>query len=552
MLALLTVGVCVAELRVTTLPVFSQRNRLVYDMHAWKVCPFDQGRRVESVMDKLSGSKERLMPIVVDGNVTCTQMCTVNVTSLDIKRYMWAIDSEYMVKVMVEDRMSENEFKLGYRIGSDYFINNHLRLRLQSTGTKSELVKPTRVIVEAVSRKDGCSDTVGVGLMIPASSSTISFSYEVIWEDELPALGITHWKFSTHQLFNAVTSCVIVLMVVIAVLLWLKREIGLSSEHHSDSWRSLHAEVFRKPSYPRLFSCLVGVGVGISCVLLLLFVARLLEWVEPGDVTLSLTRLSLLSSPVAGYVTSNTFLYMGGKRWEEVSALTSLIIPIGLIWLLVTQSLFVWYSPSAPTRATDPMVDFFGEASLLTLAVVVLIFIGGKIGSGAIKPVTSEATLTKIPRQQWYMKTWLWSLTSAVLVYIVFLPCLCLVHASFLLDFIWKRHMQSISGVVGVVSLMSVFSCLLALASTYCQLCHRDYKWHWRSFCVGGSPGLVLIAHSVYYFFDQLDRSSIVAAWSYFGYMTILSASVAAMMGALGSLASFRLVGVMYLANKVD
>ena len=552
------VPVCAAEaLRVTILPVHSERNRLVYDMHAWRGCYADQWGKAASLLDALGGSKERVSSILVDEerNRTCTELCHATVNSLDVRRYLWAIESEYNVELKVGDVLATNAdlvtkgFQLGYRVGNDYYINNHLILRVQFEKTSSDHAQVKQVIVEAQSRENLCG--IGGGLRITPSSTSISFSYEVTWEEyhKSHALGIFSNFRENHHFVNASISAILVVLAIASVLIWLKREISLSSDH-ADSWRSLHTEVFRKPAYPRLLAGLVGVGVGLAFSTLLVGGGATLGLVNHETAAEYIVPVSLIGSTVAGYFSSFTYLYMGGKRWQEVATVSSVIIPVCLIYLLVIQRIFSWYS--AKTLSSDSFIQLSAEASLITVGVVVLVFIGGKLASGASRPTTTEGLAKKIPRQPWFMQSWIWSLCSGLTAHMLLLPLLCLVPGSYILQCIWKRHLQSIGGVVIVSFLTTVSSCLLSLITTYSQLRYRDYKWHWRSFAVGASPAFWLLFQSVYYYFDQLDRTNHVAAVAYFGYMALISASMALLTGSLGCLASFRLVSIMYLANKID
>lgn len=72
----------------------------------------------------------------------------------------------------------------------------------------------------------------------------------------------------------------------------------------------------------------------------------------------------------------------------------------------------------------------------------------------------------------------------------------------------------------GVVAMTAA---TVSILFTYFVLCAEEYRWHWRSFLIGGGSAFWVIAYGLFYWATRLSLDSMTSRILYLGYLFLLA-----------------------------
>lgn len=133
---------------------------------------------------------------------------------------------------------------------------------------------------------------------------------------------------------------------------------------------------------------------------------------------------------------------------------------------------------------------------------------------------------------------------------------------------------NSMFGFLMVVFVILVITCsLVSVILCYFFLCAEDYNWHWRSFMISGASGFYVFLYSVVFFSRKLrkifaflspmkhyfnttipttDLVNMTSSVLFFGWSLVFSGLFTIFTGAIGFIATFIFVRLIFGSIKVD
>lgn len=102
------------------------------------------------------------------------------------------------------------------------------------------------------------------------------------------------------------------------------------------------------------------------------------------------------------------------------------------------------------------------------------------------------------------------------------------------------------AGVVGLTT------ATVTILFTYFNLCAEEYRWHWRSFLIGGGSAFWLLIYGLYYWVSRLSLDSLTSVVLYMGYLLLLVLIDFVATGTIGFLAAYWAVRRLYTAIRID
>lgn len=92
----------------------------------------------------------------------------------------------------------------------------------------------------------------------------------------------------------------------------------------------------------------------------------------------------------------------------------------------------------------------------------------------------------------------------------------------------------------------------MSIVSTYVLLNSEDPRWHWSSFCSGGSTALYVYLYACYYFFTKTRMTGMMQTTYYFGYCLMFCIGLAILTGTIGFIGANIFVRRIYQYIKSD
>ncbi|CBZ51736.1 hypothetical protein NCLIV_015290 [Neospora caninum Liverpool] len=328
---------------------------------------------------------------------------------------------------------------------------------------------------------------------------------------------------------------------------------GLEEE---TGWKLLHADVFRPPPHRMPLSAMVGCGAHLlMLVLATIVVGCFTPYLERGEL-LSCSLLSyLLTSFIAGYISSSTYRKMGGVKWAWSLVVTCIMfaLPLFVIWCVLNSLALVYNSTAALPFGTAFLL--FACWFFVTLPLTIVGGIWGRrratrqIAGGHAFPCKTNKLAREIPRVRWYNQPLLQTVVSGVMpfsgIYI---------ELHYLFMSVWSSNriysfyfFLLLAGVLLFVSAAAV-----SILLTYMHLNSEDHRWWWRSFLSGGSVSLYFFLHCVYYFFTSTRMHGVLQTAFFFGYSLAVSWMLFLMAGCVTFSANFLFVKYIYSRIKSD
>ncbi|PFH33393.1 endomembrane protein 70 subfamily protein [Besnoitia besnoiti] len=333
-------------------------------------------------------------------------------------------------------------------------------------------------------------------------------------------------------------------------------ELAATGLEEETGWKLLHADVFRPPPHRMPLSAMVGCGAHLlMLVLATIVVGCFTPYLERGEL-LSCSLLSyLLTSFIAGFISSNTYRKLGGVKWTWSLVVTCMMfaLPLFVIWCVLNTIALVYNSTVALPFGTTFLL--FACWFFVTLPLTIIGGIWGRrraarqIAGGYAFPCKTNKLAREIPRVRWFNRPLFQTIVSGVMpfsgIYI---------ELHYLFMSVWSSNriytfyfFLLLAGVLLFVSAAAV-SVLL----TYMHLNAENHRWWWRSFLSGGSVSLYFFLHCVYYFFTSTRMHGLLQTSFFFGYSLAVSWMLFLMTGCVTFSANFIFVKYIYSRIKSD
>lgn len=411
------------------------------------------------------------------------------------------------------------------------------------------------------------------------AGSRIMWTYGVTWQEEPNIRWAHRWDSYLHtsaadtndriHWLSIINTLLIVMcltsMVALVILRALKKDLArynalldISKEEQNEvqqeesGWKVIHGDVFRAPKHLGMFTILVSSGVQILVLISATLIVACLGFISPanrGGLMSVLLLLFVTQAFVAGYFASRMYIKLGGeKTWM-------LIFEVGLFLPAIVMFVFSICNSvlrAARSSGAVPLVSLVALFALWIFVSLPLAFIGASFGwSAANAPHARKVHVIPRPidptKQPLIQSNLIVFATGLVPFAALFL------ELKFILASLWQGMVYYVFGFLAVVFLLwSLTSALTSIVVVYHRLCAENYHWWWASFAAPSSLGLHLYSFMAYYFFTQLSIQSTAATVIYFLYMALVAFMYVLCSGAVGTLASWVFVHLIYSSVKID
>ena len=260
--------------------------------------------------------------------------------------------------------------------------------------------------------------------------------------------------------------------------------------------------------------------------------------------------LYALSSALGGMLSGSFYQQNGGKLWIRTALMTALVFPgfvaaVGLVLDLIATL--------HRSQASIPITSLLLLFLLWAVVAFPLTIIGSIFGRhlGPFKGAP-PCKVTSVPRviapAKWYMNR------AGHMVLAGALPFGSMfIEMYYLFSSFWHYQYYYVFGFLGVIFVNVLLVCTsMTILIVYLHLNREDHRWWWLAFWAPASTGLYVFLYSLYYFQSVTFMHGFLQTAFFFGYMFLGSLAVALMCGAVGFVAAYLFVRLIFRNVKVD
>ncbi|XP_003379084.1 transmembrane 9 superfamily member 3 [Trichinella spiralis] len=356
-------------------------------------------------------------------------------------------------------------------------------------------------------------------------------TYEVMWKPSTVRfhdrfdkyLDANFFKHRIHwfSLFNSFMMVIFLVTVVAFILMrtlrkdYARYEKDLKMDDFDRDfgdeygWKQIHGDVFRSPSFPMLFSCLIGSGIHVFVlvivVILITFWGEL--YLERGSILTATIFCYALFSPVSGYVGGCIYTHFGGKRWIKQALCCGSFLPLLVATAASIGNISALYQSSTRSIPFGTMASIVAIYALVVLPLTLIGSVVGRNMSGRPNnPCRVNAVPRPIPEKKIYLQPWLIIIGGGLLPFgSIF------IEVYFIFTSFWAYKVYYVYGFMFLVTiLLAAVTMCMTIVCTYVLLNSEDYRWRWTSFLSGASISLYLYLYSIYYFIYKTRFMEIV------------------------------------------
>jgi len=579
----------------------SIKTQLNFEHYFLKFCKPEKqvDRPNESLGSILLGESSQYTTynLKLNKNETCTHLCTMELEKSDVENFMWMIEREYNVNLVLDNLPSlyhknENSTHPGFPIGrkeSDdtFYIYNHLSFRIDvyhETNTTRRVVGfsviPRSIAPRIQDNEKGVPEEVGycqANTKAPGNEAKLPskdkggkvyFSYDVQYFqsskavatrwDEYKSLGDEeiHWfsilnSFVINVFLTTLIGCILKKTVGSDIRMY--NELRTSEDIQEDrGWKQLSRDVFRPPKHALLLSVLVGTGVQVASMFFLTLLVAALGFMDQekrGSLLTTVLLFYTFMGIFAGYYSARVYKMYNGPHWIKCTLATALLYPSINFAIFYVINFVTLFEGSSNAFHTTTILALFGLWFGISIP---LVFLGSLVGYKK-QTIQNPCKYNPIPKfvkpQPWYLNKNLLCVLGGLLPFgSIF------IELHFIMTSVWHQSFYYLfSFLFGVLIILIVTSAEISIVITYLQLCNGNHRIWWRSFFNTGSIAIYLIAYSIFYYFRDLSNmkrfSSILL---YFGYMAAMSITLCIFCGMIGFLASYWFVRQIYSSIRID
>uniref|UniRef100_A0A915EJ72 Transmembrane 9 superfamily member n=1 Tax=Ditylenchus dipsaci TaxID=166011 RepID=A0A915EJ72_9BILA len=263
-------------------------------------------------------------------------------------------------------------------------------------------------------------------------------------------------------------------------------------------WKQVHGDVFRTPSYPLIFSSLIGTGYHLLTVLFITIGLAILAefYTERGSLLSATIFVYAICTPFNGYFGGGMYSRVGGRNWIKQIVVGALLFPFIIsIVALSVNSIAIYYHAA---RAI-PFTTMLAIVCICVFVILPLSFLGTIVGRNlkgqADVPCRINVVPRPIPDKKWYLEP------APVAIAAGFLPFGSIfIEMYFIFTSFWAYKIYYVYGFMLLVAcILIVVTACVTIVATYFLLNAEDYRWRWSSFCAGGSVSIYVYFYAIYY-----------------------------------------------------
>ncbi|KAL8292186.1 hypothetical protein RQP46_001652 [Phenoliferia psychrophenolica] len=535
-------------------------------------------------------------------NVSCRHLCTSSLSGdktdflsariRDAYSLNWLVDGLPVAEMKRDEKTGEIFYSSGFSLGTanpimpeakneahdvkDWRIevNNHYQIYLEYHSRDGihqrvvgALVWPTTRDSLAGSLSEPNCEVEEPYIVRLGQDNQIPYTYSIAWR-ESPTPWATRWdsylrvfdpRIHVLSLINSiVVALFLCLMVAMVLLRTVHRDISrynaidLDEDVQEDfGWKLVHGEVFRAPKKRMLLSVIVGSGMQLAAMSAVTLFFALLGFLSPsnrGSLSTVMIVCWTLFGFIAGYVSTRLYISMKGEDWRKNIALTAMLFPT---ILFVTLFLLNFFLIGAGSSGAVPFGTFMAIMALWFLINIPLTIGGAWVGarSGALKhPVRVNQIPRQIPPLDWWLKPWPSALIAGILPFGA-----AFIESYFIMQSLFGAKVYYAFGFLALTfAVVALTTATTTILMCYFWLCAEEYRWHWRSFLAGGGSAFWLLAYGLLYWATRLHLDGFANKVLYLGYLLLISFLSFLVTGAIGFVATYAFLRVIYSRIRVD
>ncbi|KRY52197.1 Transmembrane 9 superfamily member 3 [Trichinella britovi] len=515
--------------------------------------PFCRGSKLaiahyhETISDNLLGVDLEFsgLDIKFKVDVPKTAYCTLTLLNEEVDAFHHAIRNHYWFQMYIDDLPLwgiVGEYRNDENSGESMKLFTH---RLFEIGYNGNTI--VEVNLTSNNRIDLKPDVA------------FDLTYEVMWKPSTVRfhdrfdkyLDANFFKHRIHwfSLFNSFMMVIFLVTVVTFILMrtlrkdYARYEKDLKMDDFDRDfgdeygWKQIHGDVFRSPSFPMLFSCLIGSGIHVFVlvivVILITFWGEL--YLERGSILTATIFCYALFSPVSGYVGGCIYTHFGGKRWIKQALCCGSFLPLLVATAATIGNISALYQSSTRSIPFGTMASIVAIYALVVLPLTLIGSVVGRNMSGRPNnPCRVNAVPRPIPEKKIYLQPWLIIIGGGLLPFgSIF------IEVYFIFTSFWAYKVYYVYGFMFLVTiLLAAVTMCMTIVCTYVLLNSEDYRWRWTSFLSGASISLYLYLYSIYYFIYKTRMYGFFQTTFYFVYSGLFCIFVGLMCGAIGYVAT--------------
>ncbi|KAF8734986.1 hypothetical protein AX14_003000 [Amanita brunnescens Koide BX004] len=522
----------------------------------------------------------------------CKTLCTIDNLTAEDARFIndriredyamnWLIDGLPAAEMKNDTRTGDIFFDMGFNLGKNEgefekrpALNNHYDIVLNYHTPSPEAYRVVGVLVWPFSiggSQSGpatCDVTTTEHLRLSEDhTQVVRYTYRVMWNESTTPWATRwdnylhvfdqkiHWFSLVNALAIAVFLCIMVSMILLRSVnrdISRYNAIDLSEDVQEDwGWKLVHSEVFRTPSNPLVLSVMVGNGAQLIAMVGVTLVFALLGFLSPSNrgslATVMMICWTFFGS-IGGYISSRLYATLGGTDRRRNAFMTATILPTIIFVVVFFLNFFLLMAGSSGAVPFGTMLFivllWFGISAPLSA-------IGAYFGSkhGAMRnPVRVNPIPRQIPPTPKYLRPWFAAILGGILPFGA-----AFVELYFIMSSLFASRVYYAFGFVAFTAMVvSLNVATVSILFTYFNLCAEEYRWHWRSFMVGGGSAFWVLCYGLYYWVSRISLDSLSGIVLYLGYLFLILLLDFLITGTIGFLASFWAVRRIYKSIRID
>ena len=322
-------------------------------------------------------------------------------------------------------------------------------------------------------------------------------------------------------------------------------------------WKLVHGDVFRTPRWIMLLTCAIGNGAQILVLILSILALSLMNMFYAGNrgaLYSACVVFYALTACVAGYVSTNLYLQLGGTKWATNAVCTSCLFAVPFFVMFSIANSVAWYYGSSSALPAQTIVLIILLWALVSFPLTIFGSMRARHhatesgNKGFDAPCKTNRVEREIPPTVWYRSP---PLHMAIAGFLPFSAIYIELH--YIFASVWGQRIYTMFGILSLAFLMLlIVTAFITVALTYFQLASEDYHWWWRSFLSGAATGVFMYAYAAFYYVYRSEMSGTLQAVFFFGYMAVISYAFSLMLGAVAFFMASKFVQHIYRSIKID